>query len=199
MEYEIQRNGKRIGYYKFIISQSDAGIREVRVSMETRVKVLLVSLYDVRHERMDRWRGDELLAMRGKSIHNGKPCTMELTNAAGTARITVNGKAGTLTQPAYTFMPWLIECPGEVILVSEKGKPLRVTRQDLGLETVELAEGPRRLRHHAYRGPWERDGWYDAEGRLLLLAYEKKGAAIRILLKSDRVEPGSAAAVAAAP
>jgi hypothetical protein len=93
-------------------------------------------------------------------------------------------------------VPWLIEYPGEVILITEKGKPLRVTRVDLGLETVELGEGPRKLRHHVYRGPWQRDGWYDAQGRLLLLAYEKKGAAIRILLKSDRVEPGSAVPVA---
>lgn len=199
MEYEIQRNGKRIGHCTFSISQTDAAIRVVRVSMEVRVKFLFVPVYEVRHERMDHWRGDELLALQGNSIRNGQASTLELTKESGNTRLTVNGEHGILTQPAYTFVPWLIEFPGEANLINEKGKPLRVTREDLGLETVELADGPCKLSHHVYRDPWPRDGWYDAQGRLLLLAYEKQGAVIRILLKSDRVEKASAALVAGNP
>ena len=92
MESVIQGNGKPVGHYTFAISQTDAGLREVRASMEARVKVLFVPV-----------------------------------------------------------------------------------------------------------GPWQRDAWYDAEGRLVLLSYEKNGATIRMLLTSDRVETGTIAPVAADP
>ena len=84
-------------------------------------------------------------------------------------------------------------------VIQQEGKALWVTGQDLGLEAIALAEGTRKLRHYVYRGPWQRDAWYNAEGRLILLSYAKHGAPIRMLLASDRVETGGPAPVVTDP
>ena len=61
---------------------------------------------------------------------------------------------------------------------------MKVSQIDLGSEMVSVDGKETKLRHTIYRGDWERHAWYDGEGLLVLMTYEKNGAQIRLSRKA---------------
>lgn len=180
--FKIERNGGTIGHYHFDLWEKDSW-RRVRVDMEARVRFLMLTVYHSQHESTGLWSGAQLHQFEGQSNYNGKRYTLELERdaAAGTAEWTVNDETHTLRGAYFSFVPWFIESEGEATLLTEKGRMRQVTQREIGLEEVTLDGRVLELRHYLLEGPWRRHVWYDRDGFLVLMEYEKSGDTIRLV------------------
>lgn len=179
INYHITRNGEAVGTYRFDIMQ-EGDSRKIHAVMQIEVKLLGVPIYTASHERRDIWTGDSLVSLKGQSLYNGKPYVMEFARSEGARLLTVNGVTEKLDSPCFPFVPWLPEGRVSILLLTEKGRLIKVSVSDLGNETLRVGDAKMQLRHYVYRGEWERHGWYDKDGRLAVMTYDLNGAKIRL-------------------
>lgn len=185
LAYDIFRNEEPVGTYVFDIVE-DGSARTVHAVMQIEIRLLQVPIYKASHERRDIWAGDSLLSLKGQSRYNAKSYEMEVTQRGGARLLTVNGVTEKLDTPCFPFVPWLPEGQASMLLLTEKGRLMKLSISDLGNETRRVGGDEMRLHHYVYRGDWERHAWYDQNGSLALMTYDLNGAQIRIMRRRER-------------
>lgn len=179
LTYHISRNEEAVGTYRFDIVV-DGDSRTVHAVMQIEVKLLQIPIYKASHERRDIWKGDHLVSLKGRSHYNGQSYEMEITRSAGARLLTVNGVTEKLGSDCFPFVPWLPEGQASMLLLTEKGRLMKVSITDLGIETLRIGGEELPLRHYVYRGQWARHAWYGKDGILAAMTYDLNGAQIRL-------------------
>lgn len=175
--YHIFRNGSKIGEYNFIVDQ-DGTTKSVKASMNVRVMLGPVPLYQAKHRRTETWSNDALVSIKGYSTYNHDSYYMSLKRDGYSYVWNVNGEDTVIDEDVMTVTPWQPKNWKTGILLTEKGKTKSITRKYVGETT--WGEKPDQIAAHHYKilGDNERDLWYDANGTLVGLKYKKDGADI---------------------
>lgn len=179
VDFTIFRNDAEVGGYAFEVTD-DGESRIVQASMRVEVKLFRVPIYRATHERREVWKNGRLVSFTGRSRYNGTSYEMELTRDGKAATLEVNGVAQKIDSDCFTFVPWLVDGSDSAVLITEKGRVVKISQIDLGQESLIVNGKETKLRHYLYRGVWERHAWYDEKGSLVLMTYEKDGAKIRL-------------------
>ncbi|MDD3179350.1 MAG: DUF6134 family protein [Opitutaceae bacterium] len=179
--YRVTRNGRDIGGYKFSI-EDRAGRREVAVKMAIKVKLLFVTVYSASHDRREVWENGRLEYCAGESTYNGNNYVLSLNREGGRCLWRVNGTEQELTDPVISFVPWRPAVTGKVTLLSEKGRADGVTVAFVGRETIQAGDHAIEMDKYQMTGRRNEELWYDQQGVLQRVRYERQGAIIEIRL-----------------
>lgn len=175
--YHILRNGHKIGEYSFVVDEQGTK-KNVQASMNIRVMLGPVPLYQAKHRRTENWAHGTLVALKGYSTYNNKTYYMGLKKDGYSYSWNVNGKETLINEDVITITPWRPKGWKEGLLLTEKGKTKSIERTYLG-ETM-LGDKPEQIttRHYKITGANERELWYNEDDTLVALKYKKDGADI---------------------
>ena len=178
-EYAIKRNGDRIGTYTFRIDERE-NVTNLSVKMRVEVRFLGFRVYSLFHRREDVWRDDTLIRSKGETTYKGETYGIRVSREDQDFRLVVDGERQTIDLPLKTFVPWLLEQEGKTTLLTEKGNLRHINRHFKKKERIAVDGESMPARRFLYTGDLERRAWYDRDGWLLVMKYEKDGATIRI-------------------
>lgn len=156
LTFDVIRKGKDIGDQVIRFEQKGEA---VAVSLETDVKVkvpiLGMNAYVFRQSSRETWQGNRLVALQSATNDNGKDQAIRLGPSA--------------VLPASLWNADIVKASKLVNTID--GKTMAVTVQSLGAETVTTASGAVPATHYRVGGELERDLWFDADSRLVHVAF----------------------------
>lgn len=181
LDYKVIRDGRDIG------TQSVEFVRDgdrltVRTNVNIVVKVIGIPVYRFAHRAEEQWQGGQLVVFKSQSDDDGDPRNVALKLEGDRLRGVYNGRA--LDLPA-TLIPASLWHPDTVtqstLLDPIKGRDMRVTVADKGMETVKIRGQPVSAHHYAITGQIVRDVWYGRDGQILQVRFPgKDGSKIQV-------------------
>jgi hypothetical protein len=181
LTYEILRDGSVIGEQVVVVEDGRASITQ-----QIEVKALFVTLYSRSHSREETWEGDRIVKLTGKTNDDGDSYELAIEAVGEGYERMVNGKTESFGGD-YGFAPdWsLAAAKGHDKALSaqtdEVFDPLvleMLGEETLGEETLELPSGRYEAEHWRSGGAFQRELWYDKQGRLLRMTFESRGSDI---------------------
>ncbi len=176
LTYEILRDGSVIGEQVVVVEDGRASITQ-----QIEVKALFVTLYRRSHSREETWEGNRIVKLTGKTNDDGDSYELAIEAVGEGYERMVNGKTESFGGD-YGFAP-------DWSLVAAKGHDKALSAQTdevfdplvlemLGEETLELPSGRHEAEHWRSGGAFQRELWYDKQGRLLRMTFESRGSDI---------------------
>jgi len=180
--YEIQRDGEIIGEQRVEIDGN-----RVEVTQEIEVKALFIVLYSRSHRRSETWSEGRIVRLEATTDDDGEVYELLIEAEGEGYRRTVNGQTDSFGGD-YGFAPdWNLKVADRPKALSaqtdEIYDPLVMERQGEALFGLELPSGSYEAERWEASGAFERDLWYDSEGRLVMMVFESRGAKIEYFLK----------------
>ena len=171
IEFDVLRNGKRVGEHVTRFERDGAGIR-VDSRMRLDIRILLVPVYDFTYESRARWCGDGLLELDARVDDNGEERRTLARREAG-ALVVRHGdhvvRAGTGLLPTNHWNPRVVAEREVLNTLTGNVNTVSIGPCARGEPTIEQA-APGSV-CYAYSGDLETRVWYDVEGRWSGLAF----------------------------
>lgn len=184
LDYAVTREGSPVGDQSVeFIHNGDGFI--VRTHVEITVTFLSMTIYRFKHDAVETWDGGRLTNFVSHSDDDGKNRDVEMA-AEGDRLVGIyNGKTADVPGDIIPASLWH---PGTVsasrLLDPIKGRERQVQVADHGVEEITLGGGPVMTQRYSMTGDIERELWYDAEGKLVQVAFEAgDGSEITLTLK----------------
>lgn len=171
-----------IGTYVNVVHKSGAET-EVDTELRIAVKVLGIVVYREEAKRVERWRGDKLVAFDGTTVINGDK--IELHGEARDEGFVINAPAGRVTAPAsvHPSNPWSpVVLKANVMMSTQTGRVTSVAVTGGDERTVTLAGRALRLRQYEVVGEKRQFVWFDDHGCPIAFRVEQGGANIDFVL-----------------
>jgi hypothetical protein len=180
--YEIQRDGEIIGEQRVEIEGD-----RVEITQEIEVSALFITLYSRSHRRVETWSEGRILRIEATTDDDGTPFELLIEAEGEGYRRTVNGVTESFGAD-YGFAPdWNLAVADRPKALSaqtdEIYDPLIMERQGRDLVTLEISSGSYRTQRWEASGAFERDLWYDEDGRLVQMLFQSRGARIEYFRK----------------
>ncbi len=171
IEFDVLRNGKRVGEHVTRFELDDDGIR-VNSRMRLDIRILLVPVYDFTYESRTRWCGDGLLELDARVDDNGEERRTLARREAGALVVrhgerVVRADAGLL--PTDHWNPRVVA--EREVLNTLTGNVNAVTIRPCAQGEPLVEQAAPGSVCYAYSGDLETRVWYDARGRWSGLAF----------------------------
>lgn len=179
LHYRLLYGGDEAGGYQFTLSRRGQCLA-VRADFTITVRLLGIPVYQARHSRHELWRGGVLRRMVGTSSYNGTRYQTSLRLVSPPRyRLAANGVEQDIAGPLISVMPLRPKALEQATLVTAKGKQRAVQVMPAGKEMIELGGMRRQAYRYDISGDITRTLWYDKDGWLLAIAFEKNGTPVR--------------------
>lgn len=180
--YEIQRDGGIIGEQRVQVDGD-----RVEVTQEIEVSALFITLYSRSHRRVETWSEGRIVRIEATTDDDGTPFELLIEAEGEGYRRTVNGVTESFGAD-YGFAPdWNLAVADRPKALSaqtdEIYDPLIMERQGRDLVNLELDSGSYKTQRWEASGAFERNLWYDEEGRLVKMLFQSRGARIEYFRK----------------
>jgi hypothetical protein len=187
LQFAVLKSGAEIGHLKLVFTQ-DNGSLVVDTDVEMRVRFAFITVYRFQHRARETWHDGRFVAIDAWTHDKGREFQVSARREGD--RINVTGDAGRYgvspdTVPKSYWNRRILEVPrvfdtqwGSLLelVVDAKGREgveargALVTAERFRLRGFEVKEGARQ------RDPWiDIELWYDAEDRLVRMAFEYLG------------------------
>ncbi len=90
-DFAVMRQGSEIGYHR-INFRRDGNRLTVDISVDTRVRILGVTVYRFVHRSQEVWEGDRLIALKSETDEDGTPHVLTLASNGAALHGVHNGK-----------------------------------------------------------------------------------------------------------
>jgi hypothetical protein len=90
-DFAVMRQGSEIGYHR-IVFRRDGNRLTVDISVDTRVRILGVTVYRFVHQSQEIWEGDRLIALKSETDEDGTPHVLALASNGAALQGVHNGK-----------------------------------------------------------------------------------------------------------
>lgn len=179
LEFDILRKGSKLGRH-VLTFEPEGDALTVRVAMDLVFKIAGITLYRYSHQVVERWQGQQVMALDAQTNVNGTLLTVSARREGG--GLMVQGtKVPRYAAPADALPathwnqreldgPWINPQDGRIM------RPHVVVK---GMETIPAANGASlRARHYAVTGDVQLDMFYDDHGAWAGLSFEKGGTTV---------------------
>ena len=174
----------------------------IETEMDVKVKLFFYTAYEAAYQAASIYDGAELLRYEGMANINGKEYIVNYNRAQNEDHIVVNAQGKKLSGSPVTLNPFYmktLESPNGSLnegesegdkkadsllnFITEKGKIRNIHYKTKGKERIEINAKKLKATHARIVGDITRDLWYDKDGTLLKVAYQKDGATITLVRK----------------
>lgn len=156
LTFDVMRKGKDIGDMAIRFNRKgDAVAVALETDVKVKVPILGMSAYVFRQSSRETWQGNRLVALQSATNDNGTDQSINLGPSA--------------VLPASLWNADIVKASKLVNTID--GKTMTVSVQAVGAETVTTASGGVPATHYRISGGLERDLWFDADNRLVHVAF----------------------------
>ena len=187
--YFVLREDRQIGSYQFRVTKQPAvgEDQEPAVRIETqmgiKVKFFFVTAYEADYSASSVYQGRDLRRHSSKAIYNGKNYLVNYSAEDNPDHLVVNASGKHLENPPMTLQPFYLEGDRDLVFVTEKGKLRNIKFRTIGTEELKIGTKFYTTTHARIEGDMVRDLWYDEDGLLIKVSYQKDGAEINLIRK----------------
>ncbi|MEX0810009.1 MAG: DUF6134 family protein [Dongiaceae bacterium] len=179
--FDVVRDGAVVGKYRFDFSEEDGDLL-VRSEVSIDVSLLIIPVYSLRHEALERWHDGTMIAFHSETDDNGTKRVVDIVPEGGEYRVTHNDDVDMRPGEAMLGTLWHPDTPNAPMLIDPiKGKLRDVTITDEGSETITVPFGTAEAHHYAIRGEVEQDIWYGPDSHLWQAEFPVKMGGVLIL------------------
>ena len=179
--YDVVRDGAVVGSYRFEFTEENGDLL-VRSKVGIDVSLLIIPVYSLRHEALERWRDGEMIEFHSETDDNGTQRVVDIVPEGSEFRVVHNGEIDMRPGEALLGTLWHPDTPlASMLLDPIKGKLRDVTITDQGVETIKVPLGTVEARHYAIRGEIAQDVWYGPDGHLWQAEFPVKMGGVLIL------------------
>lgn len=177
--FDIIRKGSKLGAHVLTFERSGDDL-VVRVAMELVVKAAFITLYRYSHSAVERWSGDQVVALDTKTDDGGTKYVVTGRRTGAGLVIETNGKpkfvAPADAMPATHWNRRQLEGPW---INTQDGKIFRPKVTPVGTEAIPTAKGaPLKANRYALSGDVAMDLWYDARPSWAGLSFTGKDGSV---------------------
>jgi hypothetical protein len=98
LSFRLIRNGSAIGTHQVTFREPEGGVLEARSLVQVAVTLVGITVYRYRHETVENWRGERLVALTSRMDRNGTAGFCEARAEGG--QLLLRGTAGEARLPA---------------------------------------------------------------------------------------------------
>lgn len=171
LSFDVLRNGEKIGEHRVAFHKTADSVR-VESRSELEVNVLFLTAYSFRYHSVEDWRRGELTRLEATTDDDGTLRRVEARREGSVLKVRSDAAEWQDASPVWPTTHWNIAQTSAPALINTlTGGLNRVSVKDLGLETVQLPDGPRPARRFVYSGDLSCESWYDAANRWVKLRF----------------------------
>ncbi len=189
--FTVTHDGSPIGDHR-VAFRKDGARTEIDATMDLEVSFAMVPLYRFSHERREVWEDGRPLLIKAKTDDNGEQLDITLRPNGHGYLWTVNGREHRLDPSTRVLALWnyatVKEKPGRFVSVIEDDQ-LELAFALVGKETLQIDGHEVPTEHYRMTGGEERDIWYDQDGQVARVRFERAGAEIEYLRNEYRPLP----------
>lgn len=176
MTFTIYKESDPIGSESYAIAR-DNGTTTVQVKTSTRVKVLFLDFhYD--HQRTETWKNGQVETLVAQTDDDG---SVHKIDASATHAV-IDGAEKQFPAGILPLSLWSSAILNHDALYSiVDGQIYKVSTKNLGSETLTINNKTIAAQHWRLSGDIDRDLWFDGDGLLLKVTFERKGYPITVL------------------
>ncbi len=179
IEFAVFRKGEQIGTHKIGFQEKDNRL-QVEVSAELKVQMLFVTVYRYKHQSIELWSGDRMVAFESATKQNGKEWVVD-AHVAGNDKLVV--KANDQQRVLPDTLPPTSYWRPEMMATSrwfntQYGSPIDVNITPQGVEQVEAVGASVTAHRYKVTGviaetgkPVDLDLWYGESGELVKMQF----------------------------
>ena len=178
--FDIMRKGSKLGTH-VVTFEPGNGTLAVHVAVELTFKIAGITLYRYRHQAIERWEGDRVVALDTQTDDNGSAHRLT-ARREGAVLMVESDKVARYAAPADALPAshWNRHDLDGPWINTQDGKLLRPRVAEQGIETIATAGGGTvRARRYALSGDVQIDMFYDERQMWAGLSFIKGGAPVR--------------------
>jgi Domain of unknown function (DUF6134) len=171
IEFDIIRNGSRVGSHNVTFERSDEGLSVV-TDFQLEVGALFMTFFELTYRSEALWRDGQLFSLFSRTDRNGEVSTVEAEVADGVLR--GEGPNGSFTAPlgVYPTNHWNAGVKDSTQLINTiTGRVSDVRLVPINVEEVQTERGLVEATRYKYDGAIENEIWYDQEGRWVRMQF----------------------------
>ena len=176
--FTVLKDGAPVGEHRFAFDRDGSRI-EIEEETDIEVRLAMFPVYEFEHERREIWQDGRALSIRSHTNNNGERLDITVKpNGDGYIR-TVNGRVDKFddsTEILTFWRPDLLEHHSFFSVVEDK--TLQLDFEYLGKEVMEVDGQPMQVDHYRMVGDEEREFWFDPEGHVAKVEFERRGSEI---------------------
>lgn len=189
--FTVTREGAPIGMHRVAFSHDGKRI-EIDTEMELKVTFAMVPLYRFSHQRHEVWEDGRPIMITARTDDNGEKLNITLRpDGAGYVR-TVNDRVDKLGPSTKVLAIWNQETleakPGRFVSVIED-ETLELAFTFVGKETMVIDGRKIAVERYRMTGTEERDIWYDSDGQIARVRFERRGDQIEYIRNEYLARP----------
>ncbi|PWE18020.1 hypothetical protein DDZ18_05475 [Marinicauda salina] len=186
--FDVYRGNAEFGEHRVEFSEEEDALK-VDVSIRLRAGLGPITMFRYEHESTERWRGDELVSLRARTLKDGETYRVAAERTREGLRVRGEDEAGAFDElfqsappPSSHWHRYGVEL--DRMISTETGRPLPVDVQYLGEERIAGDGGT--IRAHRFRvvSDITVDLWYDENGHWAGCAFEARGQSIRYVRRA---------------
>lgn len=184
LEFDVLRDGDKIGEHKFVFRHEGASLNVV-IDTDVRVKLAFVTLYRFLHHGTETWVDNRLVALSSTTDDDGTNHAMIVAMRDDKLVVTADKKStfrSAETIPASLWHPGILKAHATLNTVD--GTMMAIKVMLVGDETVQSSSGPILAQHFTIDGDLRRELWFDLTGRLVKVRFKgQDGSDIQYILR----------------
>jgi hypothetical protein len=187
--FTVLKDGAPVGEHRFAFDREGSRI-EIEEETDIKVSLALIPVYEFEHERHEIWQDGRALSIRSHTNNNGERFDITVQpNGDGYIR-TVNGRVDKFDESTAILTYWRPDLRQHHSFFSViEDKTLELSFQYLGKEVLKVDGQPLQVDHYRTVGDEEREFWFDPEGHVAKVEFERRGSEIEYLRNEATPRP----------
>lgn len=167
----IYIDGKKAGQIHYTVEYGEDGDLE---TLRTRasLSVLGIKLFNFEQNLHEKWQGDVLESLAGRTDDDGTVYDVSVTQGANGYQATLNGKPVQIPADAYPASVWHYDITEHTLLFDLKDLELMRVQITKSAETIEVNKVKTPTERFDLSGDWQASLWYNQDKLLVQLEYQ---------------------------
>jgi hypothetical protein len=183
IDFTVLRKGKPFGSHILTFDKESDGSFEVTTDVDLDVKFGPITAYKYRLDSVERWEGEKLVSINGKSNNNGRKGKVAAQAEGEQLQVDATKFEGQVPTSIIPSSHWNRKQMYQDRMIStETGELLDINVEKIGADTVLVGGSPVDATHYRLKSDIVVDLWYDDQSRWVKLAFEAQDQKIEYVL-----------------
>jgi len=176
--FTVLYDGDPVGKHRFVFAHEGDRI-EIQEATEIEVTFATIPLFTFEHQARQLWENGRALRIDATTDSNGEKFEITVEGTDHGYVRTVNGRVDTFEDPMAVLAFWNQDTlKHDAFFSAVEDKTFNASFEYLGTDKVTLAGQELETEHYRMVGDEERDLWFDPNGQVAKVAFERYGSDI---------------------
>jgi hypothetical protein len=176
--FTVLKDGAPVGEHRFAFDRDGDRI-EIEEATDIEVKLAMIPVYEFQHERREVWQNGRALAIDASTNDNGEQLAITVRPDGDGYVRTVNGRVDKFDDSTEILTYWrpdLVEHHAFFSVIEDK--TMEVSFEYVGKDVLKVDGQRMPVDHYRMTGDEERELWFDLEGHVAKVEFERRGSDI---------------------